>query len=57
LKHHKDNMRAVQKRLFECTVCGSVAPATKRSGRTFPGHTKTMYCFTCKEETDHLQIE
>ena len=51
------DIRKVQKRMFQCPVCGAVIPATKRFGKTNPGHVKTMYCYQCKTETDHVQIE
>ena len=46
-----------QKRLFRCPVCGALSPATKQFGRTEPGHIKCMWCWRCKEETDHIQID
>lgn len=49
---------APQKRLFRCAVCGEIAPATKRRGKTTqPGHVKHMYCLRCKVVTEHVQIE
>lgn len=53
----KEARRRVQKRLFACPVCGTVAPATKYHGKTKPGHIKTMWCHICKAETDHIQID
>ena len=57
--HAKTKPRAVvpQKRVFECPICGTRSPATKWRGRTKPGHIKTMYCYICKADTDHIQIE
>lgn len=56
LRQHPKTVK-IQKRLFQCTVCGTVSPATKYKGITIPGHLKTMYCRTCKDDTDHIQIE
>nr|DAF83350.1 MAG TPA: 50S ribosomal protein bL37 [Caudoviricetes sp.] len=46
-----------QKRIFECSACGCRSPATKWRGQTHPGHVKTMYCYKCRKETDHIQVE
>ena len=54
MKHHSPP----QKRLFRCTVCGALTPATKHPGeKTRPGHIKTMWCYKCKEKTDHIQVD
>lgn len=45
-----------QKRSFQCPECGTVSPATKWKGITNPGHIKTMYCYVCKKETEHIQV-
>lgn len=49
--------RRIQKRLFVCQICGNVTPATKRLGTTREGHVKTMWCWKCRKETDHIQAE
>lgn len=49
--------RRIQKRDFRCTVCGTVRTATKVHGKTGPGHVKTMFCLTCRDMTDHVQVE
>lgn len=46
-----------QVRHFTCTVCGVSSPATKWRGHTHPGHIKTMYCFRCRRDTDHIQTD
>lgn len=46
-----------QKRIFVCPECGEKRDAIKYEGKTKPGHIKTMWCFSCEKETDHLQIE
>ena len=46
-----------QIRIFECSKCGSKVPASKYKRPTDIGHVKTMYCYRCKAETDHIQIE
>lgn len=51
------DMRNVQMRLFRCEVCGAVAPASKRKGKTNPGHLKHMFCVVCGRQTEHIQIE
>lgn len=56
MRQHPKTVK-IQKRLFQCQVCGTVSPATKYKGITIPGHVKTMYCRTCKDDTDHIQIE
>ena len=57
MRYRNKDPRKTQKRLFRCPVCGEVAPATKRSGKTRPGHIKTMYCCQCREDRDFEQIE
>ncbi len=50
--------RRVQKRLFQCGVCGRKAPAAKGRGpRTAPGHVKHMYCIACRAVTAHVQLD
>lgn len=49
--------RAVQLRVFECTVCGHRQVHTKRHGKTPPGHVKTTWCVWCQAATDQIQIE
>lgn len=49
--------RKIQKRFFRCTVCGAISPATKRQCLTRPGHIKTMYCYQCRDTTEHEQVE
>lgn len=44
-------------RYFKCPVCGTVVTATKMDGLSPPGHIKTMYCWKCKEERDHIQFD
>ena len=46
-----------QVRIFQCAVCGELAPAAKGRGRTAPGHKKHMYCIKCRDITEHIQIE
>lgn len=53
---NKKDPRRIQMRDFECSVCGTRRTATKRLGRTHEGHIKTMYCVTCREVTDHVQL-
>lgn len=56
VKSHKDAL-PIQVRYFKCPVCGTVAPATKTRHKTSKGHIKTMYCYVCKEITNHEQTE
>lgn len=44
-----------QVRYFVCPACGATSPATKWKGTTAAGHVKTMYCYRCKNITDHIQ--
>ena len=53
----KKNVRPVQLRTFECPICGTRVPATKTKHKTKPGHVKTMYCYVCMKETEHVQTE
>ena len=57
MRHRSKDPRRIQKRLFRCPVCGEVAPATKHTTRTIPGHIKTMYCCRCRDVRDFEQIE
>lgn len=57
MKYRDKDPRKIQKRWFRCPVCGELAPATKRNGRTRPGHIKTMYCCQCQDTRDFEQIE
>lgn len=49
--------RKPQIRTFRCTVCGTRMVATKARGKTGIGHIKHMWCFMCKERTEHIQID
>lgn len=53
---HKDPRR-LQSRTFICPDCGTEAPASKWWGITRPGHIKTMWCYHCQKETEHIQLE
>ena len=53
---HKNSV-SIQKRLFCCCQCGTLTPATKTRHKTSTGHIKTMYCYVCKERTNHKQLE
>jgi uncharacterized protein YlaI len=53
----KKSARPVQLRTFECPECGTRVTATKTKHKTKPGHIKTMYCYVCLKETDHVQTE
>ncbi len=53
----KKSARPVQLRTFECPECGTRVTATKTKHKTNPGHIKTMYCYVCMKETDHVQTE
>lgn len=53
----RKSARWIQKRVFECTECGTKVQATKTRHKTSAGHIKTMYCYKCKKTTDHVQIE
>lgn len=44
-------------RYFKCPVCGTVVTATKTDGPSHNGHVKTMYCYVCMRETDHVQFD
>lgn len=44
-------------RYFRCPVCGTVSTAPKTDGWSHTGHIKTMWCWVCKAERDHVQID
>ena len=44
-------------RYFECPNCGIIVTAPKTDGRSHSGHIKTMYCYVCKKETNHVQVD
>lgn len=48
----------VQWRVFKCLRCGSIAHAPKRGikNRTGKGHFKRIWCYRCKDRTNHIQI-
>ena len=57
MKLRRRSRRPPQVRIFRCSVCGKLTPATKIKGQTAPGHIKTMYCYGCKAVSDMVQIE
>lgn len=57
MKTKNDNPRLVQRRLFECSECGTRNIYTKRKNKTSKGHVKTAYCYKCRKVTDQIQIE
>lgn len=41
---------------LKCTECGNVNTLFRDSGwRKKDGHIKTVWCFKCKKETDHIE--
>ena len=54
---HPCDYRRVIVRTFVCPVCGAVVPATKTQGITVAGHIKTMWCYSCREVRDFLQVD
>ena len=55
--HHPHDYHRVIVRTFICPVCGAVVPATKTQGITVAGHIKTMWCYSCREVRDFLQVD
>lgn len=56
-KGYRHNPRLWQIRTFRCEVCGNVSTAPKAVHLTGAGHTKHMYCWKCRETTEHKQIQ
>jgi len=54
--HDRRNPRRVQMRDFQCAVCGNVSTAPKVKRKTGDGHVKHMYCWRCRQTTEHTQI-
>ena len=46
-----------QLRVFQCEECETKVVTTKWRGRSAPGHVKHMWCYCCKKETQHNQVE
>ena len=44
-------------RYFKCPLCGTVTTAPKTEGTSHRGHVKTMYCYVCLRDTNHVQID
>lgn len=44
-------------RYFKCPECGTVTTAPKTDGLSHVGHIKTMWCYVCKADRDHVQID
>lgn len=41
-----------------CTICGTVSTVPRNHGRQREvGHIKTMWCWKCKNETDHEELK
>lgn len=49
--------RRIQDRLFRCPLCGGETRAAKAIHRTGPGHIKTTWCYRCRKDTDHEQVD
>ena len=56
IRQRKRAWRHIQRRRFRCSVCGTEVVAPKAAGRTSEGHIKHMWCFVCKERTEHVQL-